>query len=263
MELHRLYLTHSDCYERNRTKADNRYIRFQERGPLGVMIHSIGANNPNLRRYLGPDDGVIGENDYGNHWNNPGLDACVHGFVGKDKTGEVKAYQTLPWNFRGWHCGRSGNDTHVSIEICEDGLGDSAYLSRCCDLAAEMTAEICREYGLDPMKKGVVIDHAEGHAMGIASNHGDITHWMKKYGKSMDDFRRLVAEKMKEPEKAPEKKPEKKPGIYPGLDDVPQWGRETVEKLVQAGVILGDGENLNLSYDLVRTLVILDRLGKL
>ena len=37
--------------------------------PKGIMVHSTGANNPNLKRYVGPDDGLLGKNQYNNHWN--------------------------------------------------------------------------------------------------------------------------------------------------------------------------------------------------
>ena len=30
--------------------------------PRGIVVHSTGANNPNLARYVAPDDGIIGEN---------------------------------------------------------------------------------------------------------------------------------------------------------------------------------------------------------
>ena len=52
---------------------------------------------------------------------------------------------------------------------------------------------LCKEFDLDPLADGVVIDHAEGYKRGIASNHGDVAHWFKKYGKSMDIFRSDVA----------------------------------------------------------------------
>lgn len=44
------------------------------------MVHSTGANNPNLRRYVQPDDGVLGVNSNQNDWNRPGLEVCVHAF---------------------------------------------------------------------------------------------------------------------------------------------------------------------------------------
>ena len=32
--------------------------------PKGIMVHSTGANNPNLKRYVGPDDGLLGKKQY-------------------------------------------------------------------------------------------------------------------------------------------------------------------------------------------------------
>jgi toxin secretion/phage lysis holin len=51
-------LTNNDCYKAGKTIT-----------PKGIMVHSTGANNPNLKRYVGPDDGLLGVNQYGNHWN--------------------------------------------------------------------------------------------------------------------------------------------------------------------------------------------------
>ena len=185
MRLHRALLTHNDCYLRGRT------IR-----PQGVMVHSTGANNPWLRRYLAPDDGRLGEPSP-RHWNQSGVGACVHAMIGKAADGSVCTYQTLPWNMRGWHCGRSGNDTHIAFEICEDGLTDEGYFQTTYQAAVELTAYLCKLYHLDPQADGVVLCHSEGYARGIASNHADVLHWWRKFGVSMDNFRRDVAEKMK------------------------------------------------------------------
>lgn len=56
--------------------------------------------------------------------------------------------------------------------------------------AVALTAHLCETYGLDPMTD--VLDHSEGHALGIASNHADVGHWFPRHGKSMDDFRAAV-----------------------------------------------------------------------
>ena len=185
MRLHKALLTHNDCYLRGRT------IR-----PRGVMVHSTGANNPWLRRYLAPDDGQLGTPSR-RHWNQGGVGACVHAMIGKAADGSVCTYQTLPWNMRGWHCGRSGNDTHIAFEICEDGLDDLSYFGDVYQEAVELTAYLCQLYRLDPQADGVVLCHSEGYARGIASNHADVMHWWRKFGVSMDNFRRDVAEKMK------------------------------------------------------------------
>lgn len=184
MRLYRALLTHNDCYLRGRT------IR-----PQGVMVHSTGANNPWLRRYIAPDDGRLGEPSP-RHWNQSGVGACVHAMIGKAADGSVAAYQTLPWTMRGWHCGRSGNDTHIAFEICEDGLDDEVYFRQTYRAAVELTAYLCQLYHLDPKTDGVVLCHSEGYARGIASNHADVMHWWRKFGATMDDFRADVALEM-------------------------------------------------------------------
>ena len=190
MILRTCLLTQSDCFRTNDPLR-----------PQGVMIHSTGANNPNLRRYLSPDDGLLGAPS-SRHWNRPGLEVCAHAFIGRLADGRVAAYQTLPWTVRGWHCGRgprgSANDTHIAMEICEDGLEDPVYFQAVYQLAAELTARLCRQFALNPLADGVVITHAEGYRRGVASNHADVLHWFPRFGKTMDDFRADTARRMKE-----------------------------------------------------------------
>lgn len=88
MNLHKLIFTNNACY-----KAGRRIT------PKGIMVHSTGANNPWLKRYVGPDDGLLGKNQYNNHWNQPmDREVCVHAFIGKLADGTVATYQTLPWD---------------------------------------------------------------------------------------------------------------------------------------------------------------------
>jgi len=181
MRLKQQFLTRNDCFRAGKT------IRVR-----GVMVHSTGANNPRVSRYV-PGDAETGFNTAGNHWDRPGIQKCVHAFVGRFADGGVGTVQTLPWNRRAWHAGGgqkgSANDTHAAFEICEDGLDDPAWFQAVYWEAAELTAMLCREYGLDPLEDGVVICHAEGHKRGIASNHGDVLHWFRRHGRTMDDFR--------------------------------------------------------------------------
>ena len=51
---------------------------------------------------------------------------------------------------------------------------------------------------------------------------------------------------------------------YNKLDELPDWAKPTIAKLVESGTLKGDEHgNLNLSEDMVRLLAILDRRGKL
>ena len=50
---------------------------------------------------------------------------------------------------------------------------------------------------------------------------------------------------------------------YETLEDTPEWGKETVQKLMDKQYLQGTGgEKLHLSEDMLRTLVILDRAGQ-
>lgn len=206
MNLKTLMFTENLCYKRNVDKHDSRYTTFQSRGPQGIMVHSTGANNPWLKRYVGPDDGQLGKNAYNNHWNQL-MDrlVCVHGFIGKLADGSVATYQTLPWNFRGWHCAGDGNNTHISFEICEDGLEDPVYFGKVYQEAVDLCVYLCKMFPNLTAKD--IICHSEGHDKGIASNHGDVMHWFPKHGKSMDTFRAAVQAAL-DAEKDPDPKPE-------------------------------------------------------
>lgn len=178
MNLHKLILSNNACYKAGRTIT-----------PKGIMLHSTGANNPWLNRYVGPDDGLLGKNPYNNHWNKDkpdGRQVCVHAFIGKLKNGSIATYQTLPWNYRGWHAGGDANDSHIGFEICEDNLSDVAYFNAVYKEATELCAYLCKFYNLT---EKYIIGHYEGYQKKIASNHGDPQNWFSKHGKSMDTFR--------------------------------------------------------------------------
>lgn len=164
--------------------------------PKGFMIHSTGADNPNLSRYI-DDPKNLGPNKYNNHWNQfrpDGRQVCVHGFIGLDKNKKIKVYNTLPTDMQAWHCGGSANTTHIGYEICEDNLKDKDYFEEAMDVAMEVCAYYCMMYDFSYKN---VISHAEGYKKGVASNHGDIDYWLKKYNKDMNWFREGVKKKIK------------------------------------------------------------------
>lgn len=200
MNLHQLIFTESDCYKEGMAKKQ--FIK-----PIAPMWHSTAANNPYLKRYVGPDDGLLGKNIYNNHWNQPrDRRVCYHAFVGKLKDDTIASYQVLPWDLRGWHSGsgKNGNGNslgYIGICICEDNLKDKDYAMAAYKEACELSAYICELYSLDPMN---IIDHAEGYRLGIASNHGDVDHWFRKlYGITLDQIRRDVKALMVKPEPTP------------------------------------------------------------
>lgn len=70
MNLRKLILTENACYKAGKTIV-----------PKGIMVHSTGANNPYLKRYIGPDDELLGKNPYSNHWNQERPDGQLSPFL--------------------------------------------------------------------------------------------------------------------------------------------------------------------------------------
>lgn len=187
MKLVENILTKNDCYK------SGRKITVK-----GLMLHSVGCAQPSAAVFL-------------KNWNRPGLEVCVHGFV-DGNTGTV--YQALPWDHRGWHAGGAANNTHIGVEMCEpacikytsganftcSNVTDAkAVAKRTYEAAVELFAYLCKKYGLDPLKDGVIISHREGCARGVASNHGDPEHLWKQLGMgyTMDGFRKAVSTVLK------------------------------------------------------------------
>ena len=194
---------------------------YKSVGPVpvrGVLIHSTGANNPYISRYVQPDDNapdreqllkLLGKNRNGNDWNHIVRKAGVHAWIGKLTSGEVSCVQAGEWNKKAWGCdaGKKGscNNGWIQFEICEDSLKDPAYFQAVYREAVELTAYLCTIYKLDPLGtvayKGVrvpvILCHQDSYKLGFGSNHGDVLHWFPRMGKTMNDFRADVARTMK------------------------------------------------------------------
>lgn len=195
------YAKNNLCYKEARPMPDG--------SPAGIIVHSTGANNPNLWRYVDCPE-VCGENKYGTHWNVPepiGANGkptkiCCHTFIGKDKHGEVRAAKILPWDICCWNCasGKKGSynwaPAYIQFEICEDALNDEKYFTEAFTLAAKLCHRLMKNYDI-PIEN--IISHKEAHARGYASNHGDPENWLSKFGKDMDWFRELVLNNGEEP----------------------------------------------------------------
>ena len=194
MKLVESFITRNPCYSANMSNADDRYTTFQRRGPLGLVLHSVGCAQPNAKSFA-------------DRWDSPSYKVAVHGFIDAN-TGVV--YQTMPWNFRAWHAGGSANNTHVGVEMCESsgikyrGVSDrfdvidrekalkhckTAYIA-----AVELFAYLCNKYHLDPLRDGVIISHNEAGKRGVGSGHTDPEHYWTQLGAgyTMNGFRKDV-----------------------------------------------------------------------
>lgn len=192
MKIQQSFIVNNPCYKANVEKADSRYSTFQQRGALGLVLHSVGCAQPSAQVFV-------------NNENKSTAQVSVHAFIDAN-SGTV--FQTMPWNFRAWHCGHDENNTHIGVEMCEssyikykgvsdrfDVINKSAALAHAkvaYDAAVELFAYLCKELNLDPTKKGVIKSHNE------IGGHTDPEHYWTQLGApyTMDGFRKDVAAKV-------------------------------------------------------------------
>ncbi|MGN0613471.1 MAG: N-acetylmuramoyl-L-alanine amidase family protein [Porcipelethomonas sp.] len=187
----KILATKSDCYKSARKMT-----------PRGIVVHSTGCNNPNLKRYVAPDDGVIGNNPNNNSFNEPGQDVCVHAVIGKDRNGNVKTYQILPFDICCWGVGSGSKGSYnyspayIQFEMCEDGLTDKVYCTAVYNKAVELCAYLCKTYNLSTDN---IVSHNEARQQGMGSSHVDPDNWWGKHGYTMDKFRAAVKAALEPP----------------------------------------------------------------
>lgn len=189
MEIIQAYFTQHRCYQGKRRNIT----------PVGILVHSTGAINRELRRYVDSPE-RLGKNLYNNHWNKSTATKSVHAFVGYDKDKKVIVAETLPPDRACWGCGggKKGSynyDPHayLQFEICQGSNTDSAYYWEAIGVAEEYCAHLCRLYGWSAAN---ITSHKEACAAGYASNHGDPQNWMKHFGDDMAKFRARVQARM-------------------------------------------------------------------
>jgi len=212
-----------------------------------VVIHYVGA--------LG------GAEDNARYFAGAGRGASAHFFVGF--AGEV--FRSVAEEDSAWHCGggrqgssggaffgRCRNDNSIGIELCVRKRDPSSlsgedrdwYFEKATlESAARLTAEMLTRYdiGID----GVIRHYDVTGKICPASFVQDEEQWQA--------FLEEVKKQMR----------------YQTVEQVPSWGRETVEKLIGKGYLTGSGlkdaqgrpADLNLTEDMLRLLVINDRAG--
>lgn len=181
MEIIKVHQTKNRCYQQGRKVKH-----------VGILVHSTGATNKNLKRYVDAPD-RLGVNTNKNTWNSSASDKAVHAFIGYDKDKQIIVAECLPLDISCWGSGSGVNGgcnrTHIQFEICQGSDTDAEYYQAAIAVAEEYCAYLCQLKGWTAAD---IISHKEAAEAGKASNHGDPDSWMKKFGDSMDKFRARV-----------------------------------------------------------------------
>lgn len=163
--------------------------------------------------------------------------ASAHFFVD-----EHQIVRSVPEDRVAYHCGgayyyhpecRNGNS--IGVEICTKYVaGTYAFAPEALEQAKVLIRDLMRRYSV-PLERVI--------------RHYDVTH--KVCPAPLCGTGEPAWREFKEGLK-----------MYQKIENVPDWAKATVEKLMTKDLLLGDENgNLNLSQDMTRILVILDRAG--
>lgn len=219
--------------------------------PKGAVLHETAT------------PGASAENEY-KYFNNNNVGASAHGFV--DWNGYI---QTIPYNEVAWHAGPTANSGYIGIEMCH--AKSKSDFNKVWNNTVELFAELFKTYGWD-VNDTTLMTHKQVSLKWGETDHTDPIGYFNKFGKTIDDFRNAVKSKMKGDELTMAQYDElkamikevsdkiKTPMVYNYMDDnMPAFAKPTIQKLMDKGYLKGESGGLNLTYDMLRILVILDR----
>lgn len=261
----------------------NKYWNLPDQTTTGIVIHSIGCPQPKAQVLV-------------NNFNKPGTTASVHGFVEPGRFIETAPTRVARRKAKKcYHVGGNWNNSRIGIEMCEPGtikytggaifqdLNPESTKKYINDVTATMVlvaADLCLFHDIDV---AMISTHAEAYKLKQGSNHGDPDHIWRHVGYSLVQFRKDVAARINElkgdyisnmtkqefeqilNDKFTEFE-KRLPVVYKFIEDVPDWGRPSVQKLIDNKLMGGTGVEdgkpiLNISSDLLRMIVVNDRAG--
>lgn len=190
--------------------------------------------------------------------------ASSHYIIGLE--GEI--IQCIPENEIAY-CTNSANDYSISIENCHL-YSDGKFTEATLNSLIELCADLCERYNLDPYKDIIRHYDVTGKLCPLYFvNHYDAymefkdAVYKKLNGKSIILQEAIDEMQIQELSDRVNKLEKNKEPVYNKIDEVPDWGKPTVNKLIAKGYLKGDklDGGLGISYTLLRLLVINDRAG--
>ena len=218
--------------------ANYQQIKRTEKDIKYIVIHYTGNNGDTARNNL-------------NFFHENIVKASAHFFVDDN---EICC--SVPWYFRAWHCGTSGEYVHpdcrnhnsLGIELCsrKTDKGTYYFTDAVFNRAAEFVAQQMKNYNI-PIEN--VIRHYDVTGKFCPRPFIDRFAWDEFKEKVMDYFNPKVVKELV---------------YYESLNQIPAGEqREVVSALVNRGIIKGNNSGLHLSSDMTRMLVYLTRAGVL
>lgn len=194
-----------------------------------------GANVEYLVIHYTAGDGDTAE-DNGLYFSRTHVGASAHWFVD-----EHEAVASVPETEAAWHCGAKTyvhphcrNANSIGVELCSrktDGI--YSFAPQTVKNAAQLVRQLMKTYDI-PVER--VLRHSDVTRKGCPAPFLEQAVWQSFLEELMEER-------------------------YDDIKAVPTWGQPTVKKLMDRNLLQGDGTSLDLSRDMLRLLVILDRAG--
>lgn len=268
----------------------NRYWNLPNQNTTGIVIHSIGCPQPRAQVLV---------NNFNKDGTSASVHGFVEpGLYIETAPTRVARNQAKKCYHVGSGSKGSWNNSRLGIEMCEPSTikytggsnfqdlnpaNTKKYIEDVTKTMVLIAADLCRFHGWDV---SMISTHAEAYRLGYGGNHGDPDHIWRHIGYSIAQFRLDVQARLNElkgdylsnmtkaefekilDEKFAEFEKKMAPTNYETIDDVPDWGKSAVQNLLDTGLMSGTGgtaangkPKLNISGDLLRTIVLNDRAG--
>lgn len=152
--------------------------------------------------------------------------------------------QAIPDAEEAWHCGKTeGNRHSIGIELCESGDRRATLLS-----GAALAASLLKQYGLG-------LSELKQHFDWTGKNCPRILRQRELIKNGMD-WAWFCGEVEKQFKGGAEMEK-----TYQTLAELPDWARNTIQKLMNKGFLNGDGNGLGLTETALKVFVVNDRAG--
>lgn len=212
-----------------------------------IVIHHTGCN----------DIDASAEQIHGWHLNNGWAGIGYHYVIRKDGTIERGRPE--------WAIGSHayGENSHtVGIHLSGD-FEQAEPTSEQVEKCALLIADICERYGI-PIDRDHVVGHGElmatscpGMNVQALLDDGTIT------GKAVYYYNQShgLTETVEAPEQDGGNQGGRGMERFNTIDSLPEWARPTIQKMIDKGLLNGNGSSLDLSLDMLRIFVVSDRAG--
>jgi hypothetical protein len=236
-------------------------MKFIANKLLSIAAGEIGYHEKETNSSLDHKTANAGDEDYTKY----ARDLHAAGYYQGNKQGYAWCDVFVDWCFLQL-CG--GDAVKAQEIICQSGLYGAG-----CKYSAQYYKQAGRFYTADPQPGDQIFFNNYAHTGIVEKVEGSVVHTIegntgnqvarRTYtlgSSSIDGYGRPwfdTQEAMTEDSLLAHEREHHK--VYETLEDVPGWAKVEISELVEKGLLLGDGNGLNLSHDLLRTLVVLYR----